>query len=75
MEGNPYVERGQGGVCLPGGTGVDAGLDRGDQAAEDALTGPVAGAGRVEAQAGAEQDLVVAGVLQAEAAVGGASGP
>lgn len=60
---------------MAGGATVDAGLNGRYQAPEDPLTGAVARPGGIEGQVGAEQDLVVAGVIEAEPAVRAAAGP
>src|SRR5262249_5799078 len=65
------VKCGSRGACDAGG---DARVDGGHEAVEDSFTWTVAGTGRIQPQPGAEQDLVVARVLEAEAAVGVAAG-
>lgn len=71
MKGHPDVHRHGEGVSLTGFASVEASLDSGDEAPEDPLTGKLLGPrGRIKRQGGAEENVAVAGVFEAEAAVG-----
>jgi hypothetical protein len=74
VHGDPDVQGYEVRIAWACEAGGDACVDGGYEAFEDSFPWTVAGTGGIEAQAGAEQDLVVARVLEGEVAVGVAAG-